>query len=180
VQADLFAERPILVFGKWRSPRDASAREALLRDARFTVTGRTAQGEFKTSVRLADHPARPENGALPRLWARARIARLSDFNFDDHQDEAQLEVTNLGLTYSLVTSHTSFIAVLQEVRNASGLARPVVQPLPMPQGVSDMAVDGAAYGSGDEPEIWVLALALAALGALAIAARLQRDAAARA
>jgi len=180
VQADLFAERPIVMFGKWRAPRDASAREALLRDGRFTVTGRTAQGEFRTSVRLADHAARPENAALPRLWARARIARLSDFNFDDHQDEAQLEVTSLGLTYSLVTSHTSFVAVLQEVRNAGGLARPVVQPLPMPQGVSDMAVDGAAYGSGDEPELWVLALVLGALAALGIAARLQRDGAARA
>jgi len=180
VHADLFAERPILVFGKWRAPRDASAREALLRDGQFTVTGRTAQGEFKSSVRLAEHAARAENAALPLLWARTRIARLSDFNFDDHQDEAQLEVTNLGLTYSLVTSHTSFVAVLQEARNTSGAARSVVQPLPLPQGVSDWAVGGGAgYGSGAEPELWVLALALAALGALGVAARLQRDAAAR-
>ena len=50
----------------------------------------------------------------------------------------------------------------------------------MPQGVSDLAVEGTAYGSGDEPDLWVLALALGALAALGLAARLQRDAAARA
>ena len=170
VQADLFAERPILVHGKWRGPRDG----------RLIVTGRTATGEFRSAIRVAEQSARPENAALPRLWARERIARLSDFNFETQRDEAIREVTNLGLTYSLVTHYTSFIAVLQEVRNPGGAARSVQQPLPMPAGVSDLAVDEAAYGSGAEPELWLLALALSALAAGSLVLRRRREARLRA
>jgi Ca-activated chloride channel family protein len=150
-QPDLFAERPILVFGKWRGARSGE----------LVVTGRTATGTFSQTIRVADATPRPENEALARLWARTRIARLSDFNFDGG-DEATREVTNLGLTYSLLTKQTSFIAVLDEVRNPNGAAKDVKQPSPLPMGVSDLAV--GEYGSGAEPEIWLLAaLALALL-----------------
>jgi Ca-activated chloride channel homolog len=145
VQPDLFAERPILLLGKWRGPRRGE----------LVVTGRTATGTFSKTLHVADVPPRPENEALGRLWARMRIARLSDFNFD-RSDEAEREVTSLGLTYSLLTKHTSFIAVLDEVRNPGGGARDVKQPLPLPAGVSDRAV--GEYNSGAEPELWLLAV----------------------
>jgi Ca-activated chloride channel family protein len=154
VQPDVFAERPVLLFGKWRGPRQGQ----------LVVTGRTATGTFSKTINVADATPRPENEALVRLWARTRIARLSDFNFDGG-DEAVREVTNLGLTYSLLTKHTSFIAVLQEIRNPGGAAKDVKQPQPLPLGVSDLAVGEAGYGSGAEPEAWLLAaLALAFLG----------------
>ena len=50
------------------------------------------------------------------------------------------EVTQLGLTYNLLTAYTSFIAVDTEVRLVNGKAVTVKQPLPMPEGVSDYAV----------------------------------------
>ena len=62
-------------------------------------------------------------------------------------------MTSLGLTYSLLTRHTSFIAVLEQVRNTSGDAADVDQPLPLPDGVSELAV---GYGSGAEPGFWML------------------------
>jgi Ca-activated chloride channel family protein len=161
-QPDVFAERPVLVFGKWRGPRQGE----------LVVTGRTATGTFSKTIRVADAAPRPENEALVRLWARTRIARLSDFNFDGG-DEAVREVTSLGLTYSLLTKHTSFIAVLQEVRNPGGVAKDVKQPLPLPMGVSDLAV--GEYGSGAEPEVWLLAaLAFALLGARELHRRADR------
>lgn len=151
-QPDLFAERPILVFGKWRGARQGE----------LVVTGRTATGTFSKTIRVADAAPRPENEALARLWARTRIARLSDFNFDGGAD-AEREVTRLGLTYSLLTKQTSFVAVLDEVRNPGGAGKDVKQPSPLPMGVSDLAV--GEYGSGAEPELWLLAaLALALLG----------------
>jgi len=161
VQADLFAQRPILVYGKWRGPRAGQ----------MIVTGRTAAGEFRSSIAVADQRPRPENAALPRLWARERIARLSDFNFDDQRAEAEREVTSLGLTYSLVTNHTSFLAVLEQVRNPGGAARAVTQPLELPQGVSDLAIEDGVYASGAEPELWLLALVLAAMGTVAFVIR---------
>jgi len=108
--------------------------------------------------------------ALPQLWARSRIARLSDFNFRRDDTEAVREVTALGLTYSLLTRYTSFIAVLEEVRNTSGQGNDVDQPLPLPNGVSDLAV---GYGSGAEPGLWILLLAAGTLVAVAARRRMR-------
>jgi Ca-activated chloride channel family protein len=158
-QPDVFSERPVLLFGKWRGPRQGA----------LVVTGRTATGTFSKTISVAGASSGPQNEALVRLWARARIARLSDFNFDGG-DEAIKEVTNLGLTYSLLTKHTSFIAVLDQVRNPNGAAKDVKQPSPLPAGVSDLAV--GEYESGAEPGVWLLAaLAAVLLGLRALRRR---------
>jgi Ca-activated chloride channel family protein len=153
-QPDLFAERPIVVMGKWRGKRAGS----------IEITGRTAKGEFKQSFDVSQATVRPENQALPRLWARTRIARLSDFNFEQTEAESARQVTSLGLSYSLLTKYTSFIAVLEKVRNPEGVANDVNQPSPLPKGVSDLAVGEEQYVSGAEPELWLMSLLL--LGAL--------------
>ena len=155
-QPDLFADRPVVLFGKWRGPKQGE----------IEVTGRTATGTFSKVFDIKESVNRPEHTALPQLWARSRLARLSDFNFSRDDAEAIREVTSLGLTYSLLTRHTSFIAVLEEVRNPSGQGADVDQPLPLPDGVSDLAV---GYGSGAEPGFWILLFGAAAL--LLIAAR---------
>ena len=158
-QPDLFAERPILLFGKWRGPRQGE----------LVVSGRTATGTFSKTMRVADTSPRPENEALTRLWARTRIARLSDYNFGGGEDAVR-EVTSLGLTYSLLTKHTSFVAVLDEIRNPGAIAQDVKQPLPLPLGVSDLAL--GKYASGAEPEVWVLAaFALGIFGVRALRRR---------
>ncbi len=76
------------------------------------------------------------------MWARHRIALLSDYNRLSPQDERVKEVTNLGLTYNLLTQYTSFVAIDTQVRLKDGKAQTVKQPLPLPQGVSDYAVGG--------------------------------------
>src|SRR5207247_4371670 len=114
------------------------------------------------TIPVAERAPRAENAALPRLWARARIQRLSDFGDEARDAEAVRQVTSLGLTYSLLTAHTSFIAVLQEARNPGGAGKDVTQPSAMPQGVSELAVP-EAYGSGAEPELWLLAAVAAAM-----------------
>ena len=79
------------------------------------------------------------------LWARHRIALLSDYNRLSPSDERVKEVTNLGLTYNLLTAYTSFVAIDTEIRLKDGQATTVRQPLPLPQGVSDLAVGGNAF-----------------------------------
>jgi Ca-activated chloride channel family protein len=152
----------VVVFGKWRGPKQGQ----------IEVTGRTANGTFTKVFDVKDSATRPEHAALPQLWARTRIARLSDFNFQRSDPESIREVTTLGLTYSLLTQHTSFIAVLEEVRNAAGKANSVDQPLPLPEGVSNLAV---CYGSGAEPGFWILLLGAAVLLTLAARRRLVRS-----
>jgi len=85
------------------------------------------------------------NSALRYLWARHRIAVLSDYNNLRSQDEHVREVTNLGLTYNLLTRYTSFVAIDTQIRVKDGQAVTVKQPLPLPQGVSDYAVGHQSF-----------------------------------
>ena len=68
-------------------------------------------------------------------------------------------VTQIGLTYSILTPYTSFIAVIETIRNPNQDGSDVNQPLPLPLGVSNFAVGGYLFGS--EPTEFVLIGALA-------------------
>jgi Ca-activated chloride channel homolog len=149
---DLFASRPIVVFGKWRGAIGGS----------IEISGRTGRGAYQTSVPVVPANVDANHVALRHLWARTRIANLSDFGPATPSQDRIGEITSLGLTYSLLTKYTSFIAVHEVVRRASDGADDVDQPLPLPEGVSDRAV---GVTSGAEPElIWVMAVALVLFG----------------
>ena len=128
---DLFALRPVVVFGKYKGEPSG----------RVVVTGRTSAGDFKKVIQVKSDMASPQNSALSRLWARHRIMRLSDLNMLRPDDKRVKEVTALGLEYSLMTAYTSFVAV-DKIKRADGRIVTVKQPLPLPQGVSDSAVLG--------------------------------------
>ncbi len=138
---DLFAERPLVLFGKWRGGPAGQ----------IEVSGKSAKGKYVQTFQLSETKPLEINGALRYLWARSRIARLSDYNFGKENPETREEVTSLGLTYSLVTSYTSFIAVLEMIRNQGEQGKDVDQPLPLPLNVSDLAVGD--YAAGPEPEM---------------------------
>ncbi len=128
---DLFGERPIVLFGKYSGPPQG----------RIILTGKTAKGEFVKEIQVSPGAASPENRALRYLWARSRIAALSDLNNLRRDDKRIKEVTDLGLKYGLLTAYTSFVAV-DKLKRADGEIVTVKQPLPLPEGVSDSAVGG--------------------------------------
>jgi len=130
---DVLSERPVTVFGKWRG----EAKGAL------TVSGVTGEGRFRQDIVVDTVKPSPHNAVLRYLWARERIALLSDYNLLGADDKRIQEVTDLGLRYHLLTAYTSFVAVDSQVRNQGGKQTTVAQPLPLPQGVSDYAVGGA-------------------------------------
>jgi Ca-activated chloride channel family protein len=70
------------------------------------------------------------------------------------------EIKSIGLSYSLLTPYTSFISVHEIVRNENGHAENVDQPLPLPLGVSDLAVGGGSVATGAEPELYWIGAAL--------------------
>ena len=113
-----------------------------------------------------------DNPALPSLWARERVRALADYAALSKDDEAVKEVTNLGLTYELMTQYTSFIAIDEVVREITGAAQTVKQPLPLPQGVSASAVGGTGpsashyVSNGSLPEPGAISLVLATLSFL--------------
>src|SRR5262245_10002454 len=148
---DVLAERPVLVQGKWLGePR-----------GRIVVTGTTGAGRFEHAMDVASVQPDPANQALRELWARTRVAELSDWGMAGESEEQKRAIVELGLAYNLLTRHTSFVAVHEVVRNPSGTGDEVTQALPLPAGVSDLAVGG--MHAGDEPGLgWLVALALAA------------------
>ncbi len=127
---DVFADRPVIVFGKWRGKPVGE----------ITISGMTSSGPYVNKFDIRKERPFRSNSALQYLWARHRITLLSDYN-SLHQDNERIkEVTQLGLTYNLLTAYTSFVAIDTEVRLVNGQAVTVKQPLPMPEGVSDYAV----------------------------------------
>jgi Ca-activated chloride channel family protein len=125
---DLFAERPVILFGKYRGKPEGS----------IIVRGHVPGDKLEGEIDLRDAVKSEDNSALKILWARHRIERLSE---QGHKKA----ITKLGLKYSLLTEHTSFIAVDTVVRADGKKIVKVRQPLPLPEGVSDYAV---GKGSG--------------------------------
>ncbi|MGE5252337.1 MAG: AgmX/PglI C-terminal domain-containing protein, partial [Planctomycetaceae bacterium] len=127
---DVLADRPVIVFGKWRGPRHG----------KITLSGISGNGSYREVLDVRTIKPIRSNSALRYLWARHRIALLSDYNKLRPNDQRIREVTDLGLAYNLLTAYTSFLAVDTEVRNQGGEQTTIKQPLPLPQGVSDYAV----------------------------------------
>jgi len=140
---DVLAERPVIVFGKWRG--DAQGK--------ITLRGISGNKEWKRVISTGEVKTSEDNAALRYLWARHRIKLLSDYNMLRHDDERVTEVTNLGLTYNLLTAYTSFVAVDKEMRNKDGKLSVIKQSLPLPQGVSDYAVGNYAVRAASGPFI---------------------------
>ncbi len=150
---DLFAERPIVLIGKWRG------------DARgeVTVSGLTSTGQTSQRVQIEKDIFSDNAAALRYLWARERIAELGDYTqlytYGGNNDKEIKEITQLGMKYNLLTDYTSFVAIDHVVRtNEKG--ETVDQPSPLPQGVNELAV-GAEVPSTPEPEFYAM-MAMAA------------------
>jgi Ca-activated chloride channel family protein len=142
---DLFALRPITIFGKWRGKPEG----------KIELSGIGGTGEFLQTLNLSETTPLESNGALRYLWARHRIGRLSDFNFKKGNSENKAEITSLGLTYNLLTAYTSFVAVDEVIRNPEAQSKEVHQPLPLPSNVSNLAV-GCSVSKVPEPELYAL------------------------
>jgi len=123
---DLFAERPIVLFGKYKKASGS-----------ILVTGKMAKGKYSKKIEVTSSMEDSDNSAIKYLWARERIAKLDDYG--KVGSDVKDEVTKLGLKYHLMTQYTSFVAVDKIIRK-TGEVVTVKQPLPLPQGVSDYAV----------------------------------------
>jgi Ca-activated chloride channel family protein len=133
---DLLARRPIVLMGKY----DGKA------SGKVKVRGISGDGKFARTMKVSGSGG--DTAPLRHLWARSWVELLEDQTAmlpgDDELEEA---ITALGLTYSLLTSRTSFVAIDSEVSNESGSLQTVKQPLPLPEGVSNYAVGAMPMAS---------------------------------
>lgn len=151
---DLFAERPLAVFGKWRGAVGGSLR----------IEGQGMTGPYHAELPIGPNDVVSDGQALSHLWARQRVASLVDQETLEGGYEYSQAILDLGLKYALLTPYTSFVAVDERVRNSHpDAAAKVTQPSPLPQGVGNQAI-GGLVPSTPEPGLWSMLL-VALLGA---------------
>jgi Ca-activated chloride channel family protein len=134
---DVFAERPVITFGKWNGAPLGTIK----------ISGLNGNHSYHNEIQVSETSPSPENSALKYLWARYVVQRLDDYGKADNsgEDDGYLKeiITELGLKYNLLTRYTSFIAIDSLIRNNGDSITTVTQPLPLPAGVSDYAVGGS-------------------------------------
>jgi len=131
---DLMARRPLVLFGKYHGNAGG----------RIEVRGTSGGGPLRQVVEVRPADVRGENAALRWLWARRWVELLDDERAMGAGQAAEDGITALGLDYRLLTAFTSFVAIDSQVVNAGGQGLNVRQPLPMPEGVSNLAVGAQA------------------------------------
>ncbi|MGB0525099.1 MAG: VIT and vWA domain-containing protein [Flammeovirgaceae bacterium] len=99
---DVFAERPLILYGKYTG----SAK------GKIKITGYTGLDDtYQTEIDLSNIQADETLKALRYLWARNRIKLLDDYENLSYNTNHREEITQLGLKYNLLTDYTSFVAV---------------------------------------------------------------------
>jgi Ca-activated chloride channel family protein len=138
---DVLASRPVVLVGRYVGEPAG----------RIVLRGRSAGGDFERSIEVAK--GSPGTAPLRALWAR-RWVDLYEDELKMHPGDPSLEksVIGLGLSHSLLTSLTSFVAVDSEVVNKMKKLEKVDQPLPMPEGVSSSAVGGGDADADGIPD----------------------------
>ena len=140
---DLMAERPILIFGKYKGKPSGT----------ITLSGKTGRKTYRQTFDISKLTPDTTNQALRYLWARERIKYLeclenSNGRWWNNTADSLIseEITQLGLKYGLMTNYTSFIAIDEVVVEKDGKQVTVKQPLPLPEGVSNHAIGGGRDG----------------------------------
>lgn len=128
---DLMALRPLVVFGKFVGKPKGTIK----------VKGVSGKGDWKKTIKIQPNLLKEENAPIQFLWARKWVAMLDDeLALAPGNVSIEKTITDLGLSYNLLTAFTSFVAVDSEVANNTQELTSVKQPLPLPEGVSNYAI----------------------------------------
>lgn len=136
----LYAKKPLILFGKWRGDPTGT----------ITVSGKTSGKDYVQKIDLADATVDTDNESIRYLWARTKLDQLAGYGSVRNDDSVKEEITQLGLDYNMTTPYTSFVAVVEEIRNPEGESEDVNQANPLPLQVSNLAV-GGGYTAYSEP-----------------------------
>jgi hypothetical protein len=129
---DLFLGQPVVLYGRYEGSGEDE----------ITLRGRLG-GKPYTQRIPADFPEKHEEGeAIGALWARSRIAALSDALVGRHQPEIVEEITTVALKHHLVSKYTSFVAVEWATTTGEEPAEMIEVPAELPAGVSYEGVFG--------------------------------------
>ncbi|GAO54160.1 marine proteobacterial sortase target protein [Novosphingobium sp. MD-1] len=115
---DLYAGEPLVLLGQGQNL-----------SGRLTVSGMIGDKPWSQTVDLS---AAVDSPAVARLWANRRVAEIEAARAagETEDDQADGQIAELGLAYSLVTSQTSLVAVDETPTRPAG-ARLTREELPL-------------------------------------------------
>jgi len=118
---DLFVGRPVIVTGRFQGEANGPIR----------VTGKVASERSDFSVPV-DQETTAAHKALPSVWARMKIADLSDESTYAPNPELPDQIKQVALDYGLMSAFTAFVAVdsTQQTPGTEGTTVPVAVPVP--------------------------------------------------
>ncbi|MGG6265318.1 protein kinase domain-containing protein [Leptolyngbya sp. AN03gr2] len=122
---DLFANQPIVLFGKKRDRTDGNLK----------ITGIAAGGtrfEKRVPVDFAQNSTSSLSGGIAQLWGRSRIKELSNQMFAKETDTGVKAITETALDYRLMSKYTSFVAISQTQRVEPNSSQKVDVPVELP------------------------------------------------
>lgn len=126
---DLFAGQTIAVIGRYFGAARGTA----------FVTGRVGARDVRYPVQFELPVNEEHNSALAPVWARNRIEELSQqlLTADgSKQSEFVQKITDVALSYNLVSQYTSFVAVDESRIVSNGRPMKVFQPVEIPKNVN--------------------------------------------
>lgn len=148
VPSTLFAQKPIVLFGKYEDEPTGVIR----------ITGKTGLEDYVQEISVADTAVSQDSSALSYLWARSRLDRITGYGTIRNDASVKEEITQLGLEYNMATQYTSFVCVIEEIKNPGGKNTDVNQASPLPLEVSDLAI--GSYSRLPEPDSMLLLIML--------------------
>lgn len=121
---DLFAERPVVIHGRYSRAGQGTIR----------LKGRAAGREIVREIALTLPESAPSNAVIAPVWARAKVEDLMSrdwaaIQYGSPEAGVKSEIVRLGLAYRLMTQFTSFAAVEERHKVEGG--RPVLVEVPV-------------------------------------------------
>jgi len=123
---DLFFGRPVVITGRYKGAGVATLK----------VTGKIAGQNHLATMKLDLDDPGSRHAALPAVWARAKIASLSDrMTFSPDGGDYAGQIRTVALEYGLMSNYTAFVAVDSSRRTEGDSGTTVTVPVPVPAGV---------------------------------------------
>lgn len=123
---DLFVGRPVVVTGRFKGSAPT----------RITITGSAGGREREMVLHVDPNSRANQHPAIANVWARFKIADLEDEEVRGDGGDRGRQIKQVALEYGLMSAYTAFLAVDSSTRTAGKRGTTVVQPVPVPEGVS--------------------------------------------
>ena len=132
---DLFSVKPVIITGRFTGKPAG----------KITIKGYRGSGDFSRTIAVDFSASGAANAALEKIWARQKVEDLMAQDWSGIQSgnsKYKAEIVEVGLSHSLATQFTSFVAVEEKTVVQDGKPIRIEVPVELPSGVSPLAVPG--------------------------------------